>query len=132
MLPTFWGFAFEQKVVIVKRDISQKNYLEKLHSFKKQIYSEFVWLEGRDVCDMMSKLGHYHYNKNKFILLGKEKEIYDFLIKHSYNPYTIYRWLLLERIPEDIKHQLKNKEMCRKKPFLRLSSEDKKQVNLFL
>ena len=63
----------------------------------------------------MGKLGHFHYNKNKFILLGKEKEIYDFLMKNCYNPYTIYRWLLLERIPEDIKHQLKNKEMSQKK-----------------
>jgi hypothetical protein len=99
----------------VKRDISQKNYLEKLQGFKKQIYSEFVWLEGRDVCDMMSKLAHYHYNKNKFILLGQDKEIYDFLMKNSYNPYTVYRWFLLERIPEDIRHQLKDNEISQKK-----------------
>ncbi|MDD3175129.1 MAG: hypothetical protein PHU51_01475 [Candidatus Nanoarchaeia archaeon] len=99
----------------MKQEVSQKNYLEKLHSFKKSLFSEFSWLESRDVCLLMGKLAHYHYNKNKFILLGKEKEIYDFLIKHSYNPYTIYRWLLLERIPDDIKHQLKNKEMSQKK-----------------
>ncbi|MGE0792864.1 MAG: hypothetical protein AB7V77_01635 [Candidatus Woesearchaeota archaeon] len=63
----------------------------------------------------MSKLAHFHYNKRKFILLGKDREVYDFLIKNSFNPYTIYRWLLLERIPDDIKHQLKNKEMSQKK-----------------
>ncbi|MGE0793301.1 MAG: hypothetical protein AB7V77_03945 [Candidatus Woesearchaeota archaeon] len=99
----------------MKRDISQKNYLEKLHSFKKLVYSECSLEESHNLLEMMGKLGHYHYNRKKFILLGKEKEIYDFLMKNSFNPYTIYRWLLLERVPDDIKHQLKNKEMSQKK-----------------
>ncbi|MDD3175259.1 MAG: hypothetical protein PHU51_02170 [Candidatus Nanoarchaeia archaeon] len=99
----------------MKREVSQKNYLEKLHSFKKLLYSECSLNESHNLLEMMGKLGHYHYHKEKFILLGKEKEIYDFLMKNHFNPYTIYRWLLLERIPEDIKHQLKNKEMSQKK-----------------
>jgi len=99
----------------VKREVSQRNYLEKLHAFKKLLYSECSWTESRNLQEMMSKLGHYHYNKNKFMIFGEEKTLYDFLIKNSYNPYTIYRWLLLEKIPEDIKYRLKDKEMSQKK-----------------
>jgi hypothetical protein len=103
------------EVAVVKQEVSHKNYLTKLHVFKKELHKEISWIEGRDLCLLMGKLAHYHYNKRRFILLGRDKEVYDFVLKKRLNPYTLYRWLLLERIPEDIKHQLKDKELSQKK-----------------
>ncbi len=53
----------------------------------------------------LGQLGQYHYKKNALIL-GKEKQIYNALIENSYNPNTVYKWSLLERVPEDVKYQL--------------------------
>ena len=80
----------------------------------------------------MGKLAHYHYGKNrrflacqkkdflvhnkkKSILLGLERNLYNLLISEGFNPFTVYRWLLLERMPDDLKFKLKQKEITQKK-----------------
>ncbi len=99
----------------MKERVVQKDYLRMLKSFKKRVFSEFVWLEGRDLCQLMSQLGHYHYNKKKFLLLGENRDSYTFLITNNFHPFTVYRWLLLERIPEDIKYQIKEGKLSQRK-----------------
>jgi hypothetical protein len=113
--PVFWAFALAMEVACVKERAVQKDYLRRLNSLKKRLYSEFNWLSGRDLCEVMSQLGHYYYNKKKFILLGENRDLYNFLIKNGFNPFTVYRWLLLERVPENIKAQLKERKMSQKK-----------------
>ena len=49
------------------------------------------------------------------MLLGKERLLYNSLIENSYNPYTVYRWALLERVPEDIRFHLRNHNLSQKK-----------------
>ncbi|MCK5283671.1 MAG: hypothetical protein KAK00_09785 [Nanoarchaeota archaeon] len=99
----------------MKHENMQKNYLQKLESLRKLIYSRLPQMESRDFLQIISKLAHYHYDKKKFIVLGLEKELYDFLIENSYNPFTVYRWLLLERVPDDLKFQIKQKKISQKK-----------------
>jgi len=64
---------------------------------------------------MIGRLGSYHYNKKKGFLIGYEKDLYKLLIENSYNPYTVYRWFLLERVPDEIKFQLNNHYISQKK-----------------
>lgn len=101
----------------MKQDNVQKDYFRKLQSLKKRLYSEFSWLSGRDLCKVMGKLGHFHYNRKKIILLGEDRRLYDFLMQEGLNPYTVYRWLLLERVPEDIRYQLKENKLSQRKAF---------------
>ena len=103
------------EVSVVKQTNMQKNYLQKIESLRKLVYSRLSQLDGHNLLKIMSKLAHYHYNKKKYMILGLEKELYDFLIENSYNPFTIYRWLLLERVPDDIKFQIKQKKISQKK-----------------
>ena len=63
----------------------------------------------------MCQIAHYHYNKKQTFLVGEEKAIYNFLIENGYNPFTVYRWLLLERVPEDIRFQLRERRISQKK-----------------
>lgn len=49
------------------------------------------------------------------MLVDEERDLYDFLMKNGYNPYTVYRWALLERVPEEIKQKLKENKMGQKK-----------------
>ena len=63
----------------------------------------------------MGKIGHYHYDRKGLMLVGEERALYDFLMKNGYNPYTVYRWALLERIPEEIRQKLKENKIGQKK-----------------
>jgi len=92
----------------------QKNYLQKLECLRKLLHSRLPQLESQNLCKMVSKLAHYHYNKKKYLIMGIEREVYNLLIENTYNPYTVYRWLLLERVPEDIKFQLKQQKLSQK------------------
>ena len=85
----------------------RQDVFEDYDKVKDLIKTEFPKFEVRNLCETLAKLGTYHYNK-KHMLLGEIRGIYNLLIKNSYNPYTVYRWALLEKVPEDIKYQLKN------------------------
>ena len=93
----------------------RKSIFTELDSVRNKLFLRFPQVEKYDFCRLMGKLGVYHYNKRKFFLLGLEKDLYNFLIENSYNPYTVYRWALLERVPEDIKFQLRNHNLSQKK-----------------
>ena len=99
----------------MKHENMQKNYLQKIESLRNLVYSRLSQLDGQNLLKIMSKLAHYHYNKKKYMILGLEKELYNFLIENSYNPFTVYRWLLLEKVPDDIKFQIKQKKISQKK-----------------
>jgi len=93
----------------------RKNIFEELNKVRKLVEVRFPEIELRDLCKLLGRLGTYHYNKKKNILLGKERDLYNTLIKNSYNPFTAYRWALLEKVPEDIKFQLRNHYLSQKK-----------------
>ncbi len=99
----------------MKQQNMQKNFISKLGSGRNIIYSRLPKLKEQNLCKIMSKLAHYHYDKKKFLIIGIERELYNLLIENHYNPYTFYRWLLLERVPEDIRFQLKQQKISQKK-----------------
>jgi len=91
----------------------RKDYLgelEKLHNKLKEHFSDF---DVHNSHQLFGKLGVYHYNK-KNLILGKDRAVYDFLIENSYNPYTVYRWSLLAKVPEDIRFQIRNYYLSQK------------------
>ena len=95
------------------RDV-HKNFIEKLLSLKKILESRFSVEILQDLDKTMSRLAHYHYHKKYGFLVGRDRDLYNFLIENSYNPFTVYRWLLLEKLPDDIKFQIKNKQLTQK------------------
>ena len=97
-----------------REDISQ-NFIEKLNHLREQLRSRLPTVNMQNLTKMMCQVAHYHYNKKGTFLLGEEKNIYQFLIDNSYNPFTVYRWLLLERVPEDIRFQLREHRISQKK-----------------
>jgi len=110
-----WAFGFAMEVACVKERVVQKDYFRRLQILKKRLYKEFSWLEGRDLCLLMSRLAHYQYNRKKMMLVGNDRFLFDFLMKNSFNPFTVYKWLLLEKLPEDIKYRLKQNKLSQRK-----------------
>ena len=92
----------------------RKDWLETFEWLKSGVVSEFGEEGFRLLRENIAKLGTYHYNKNKFLLLGEEKKLYNWLVENGFNPFTVYRWFLLERIPDDVRFQLKNRQMSQK------------------
>jgi hypothetical protein len=99
----------------VKEKFVQKNFVEKLNQVRNLIKIQFPNFDMQNLNKIMSRFAHYHYDKKKFLIMGETKKLYDFLIENSYNPYTVYRWMLLERIPEEIKFQLRQNLITQKK-----------------
>ncbi len=93
----------------------RKDCFKQLEKVKEFINKEIPQMQGRDLCKILSKLGTFHYNKKKGFLIGLERELYELLIENSYNPYTVYKWCLLERVPDEIKFQLNNHYISQKK-----------------
>ncbi len=92
-----------------------ENFVTKLEEVRKLIVMRLPSINVQNLVEIMSKLAHYHYNKRRFLLVGEDRELYNLLAENSYNPFTVYRWLLLERIPEEVKWQLKNHQVSQKR-----------------
>jgi len=93
----------------------RKNIYEELEKVKKLVTDNLSEFDIQNLCKTLGRLGTYHYNKKKYMLLGEERKLYELLITNSYNPYTVYRWALLERVPEEIRFQLRNHNLSQKK-----------------
>ena len=93
----------------------RKNIFSELEKVKKLVRVHFPEIEIRELCKILGRIGTYHYNKKTRMLLGKERLLYNSLIENSYNPYTVYRWALSERVPAEIKFQLRNHNLSQKK-----------------
>ena len=111
----FGVFGFICEVVCVKDLKVQKNFVEKLESLRMLLNGRLPQLDVRHLKEIMGKLAHYHYNRKDYFLLGLEKELYALLIENGYNAFTVYRWLLLEGLPEDIRFQVRQRKMSQKK-----------------
>jgi hypothetical protein len=91
----------------------RKSVFEELEKVRKLILERFPDFDARNLCVVLGRLGTHHYKK-KSMLLGKERQLYNLLIENSYNPFTVYRWALLERVPDEIKYQLRNHYLSQK------------------
>ncbi len=89
--------------------IVRKNVFEELEKVKQLIKKVKPDFDMETLSIFLGRLGKYHYKKTRkgTLLLGTDRKIYNILIENSYNPYTAYKWALLERVPQEIKHQLK-------------------------
>ena len=99
----------------MKNQNMQKNFIENLSSLRKKLSVRFPTMNVQKIHKLMSELAHFHYKKKKAMMLGEEKQVYNFLIEEGYNPFTVYRWLLLERLPDELRFMNKQKEISQKK-----------------
>lgn len=85
----------------------RKNIFEELDKVKKLVLNAAPGFDLEELSTVLGRLGTQHY-KRKGMLLGKERRIYNNLIENGYNPFTVYKWSLLERVPEHVRNQLRN------------------------
>ncbi len=98
----------------MKQPIFRNSWLEAFEGLKKRVVSGFGEDGFRLLKESIAKLASYHYNRKSFMLLGEERKLYAFLVENGFNPFTVYRWFLLERIPDDVRFQLRNGHISQK------------------
>ena len=91
-----------------------ERYVEKIGVLREAFQLRFPNLTQEWFNETMVTLAHYHYSKDRYFIAGQQKEVYLFLIENHYNPFTVYRWICLEKLPEDIKFRMNQGEMCQK------------------
>ncbi|MFH1175003.1 MAG: hypothetical protein V1725_07765 [archaeon] len=92
----------------------QQSFIAKLEHIRKEAQSRFPTLERSEFDKILAQIAHHHYNR-RGLLIGQARDVYKWLIDQGQNPFTVYRWTLLERVPEDIKFQVKQHKMSQKK-----------------
>ena len=120
----------EKSFAIIKNPVASPD--EKFKIVRKLIVKEMPELEHKELRGMLSHIAHYHYKKHLEVS-EEEIQLYDLLLKNQLNPNTVYRWLLLSRINNDLKRSI-NQGKLTQKQALRLNTErnQKKAINLSL
>ena len=58
---------------------------------------------------------HYKKDRKKGDKLTKEETmLYELLVMNCYSPSTVYRWLLLEETPAELRNRLRNKNISQR------------------
>ena len=94
----------------------KKGVFEKVSEFKHLIRKEFPEIEENELVSMIRELSNWHYKK-KGILSQEHIKLYELMINNSYNPNTVYKWLLLARSPFELREKLKLKLLSQRQAF---------------
>ena len=92
----------------------RKNWLIDAEKLRDELLKQFSEWDFRNLTLILGRLGNAHYAKQKPLILGREKELRNYLLDTGHSPFKVYRWFLLMRIPEEIKFQLKNNMISQK------------------
>ncbi|MEA2036278.1 MAG: hypothetical protein U9O94_02130 [Nanoarchaeota archaeon] len=86
-------------------------------------------IDDKDWFVMTQKLANkWHYKKKKKVRLSKEEaKLYEVYIANKINPTTVYKWMLLTKVPSYLRmrirsDELKQKDIVEKKRELRTIS----------
>jgi len=98
----------------VKQAKLRKNWLIYAEKLKNELLKQFPEWDFRNLTKIIGRLGTAKYSRNKPLILGREKELRNYLLENGHSPFKVYRWFLLMRVPEEIKFQLKNNILSQK------------------
>ena len=85
------------------------NVFDKVEIVKTLVRDELGEISSNDLLGLVQRLTNrwqYKGKRDDYVLSRDELKVYECLLKHKYNPQTVYRWLLLCRSPAEIKNRL--------------------------
>ena len=90
------------------------NVFQKARNVRELVNDVYPQMAPDELKGIVGFLANYwHGNKRKrHVKLTKEQlTIYELLVSNSYNPATVYRWLLLAEVPGQIREHLHDKSI---------------------
>ena len=90
------------------RDVRRRNTLKKALMLQNVFSELFLHKPQKEIVNMLSQCTHNHYGQKYQPLTDDAKIMYEYLVCHNYNPYTIYKWFLIFLTEESIKEEIEN------------------------
>lgn len=90
----------------------KEDVFEKAERFYNVVQKEFDISKG-EIGDSVSRIATGLHNKSsrKGTIIKQDVVIYEILLKHKFNPNTVYRWFLVTTSPKEIVTKLKSGEL---------------------
>ena len=92
------------------REVFGMNVFEKIRVVREVVGSVYPGLCVEELSRIVGFLANnWHGNKRKkhIRLTRQQLLVYDLLMKHGYNPATVYKWFLLATAPQDVREQVR-------------------------
>ena len=103
--------AYKQKYL----DIRRKNTLKKALRLQNIFRELFLHKTEKEILHILCQCGHYHYQQKSKPLSEDAGIIYEYLLTHNYNPYTVYKWFLLFLTDKAIQEDIENNNLSQSK-----------------
>lgn len=92
------------------------NVFHKIRDVRKLLQPKLSEVEEGELIGLIRDAAKFHYNKRRKLSCDALK-LYELLMKYSYNPYTVYRWFLLTKAPQETKDKLRLGEVSQRTAF---------------
>ena len=87
-------------------DLRRKKTLRKVLILQNTFRELFLHRSEKEVLHMLCQCGHHYYGHKKTPLSDDAKVMFEYLVTHNYNPYTVYKWFLLFLTSETIQEEV--------------------------
>lgn len=109
-------------------DLRRKKLLKKVLMLQNTFKELFLHKSPREIIHILSHCGHYHYRRKKTPIAEEEKIMYEYLVTHNYNPYTVYKWFLwfitAQMMTDEVKNNTINQDQIRRIVTTRKRTEE--------
>ncbi|MEK6955476.1 MAG: hypothetical protein AABW52_02360 [Nanoarchaeota archaeon] len=96
-------------------DVRRKNTLRKALRLQNIFKELFLHKTEKEMLHMLCQCGHYHYQQKGTPLSEDAGIMYEYLLTHNYNPYTVYKWFLIFLTDKAIQEEIENNNLSQSK-----------------
>ena len=97
-----------QEYSVKYMDLRRRKLLRKVLVLQNTFRELFLHKSERQIVQMLCQCGHHYYGHKKTSLSDDAKIMYEYLLTHNYNPYTVYKWFLWFLTSEMMKEEIEN------------------------
>ncbi len=84
---------------------NQFDVFERIQAIRELLKPVLSDKEMQRLSGLVLRLQHFRVGRVKELSVS-ERQAFDLLLKHGFNPKTVYEWLMLECVPSHIKKQM--------------------------
>ncbi|MBI2148968.1 hypothetical protein HYU23_04765 [Candidatus Woesearchaeota archaeon] len=95
-------------------DVRRRNTLKKALRLQNTFRDLFSHKSEKELHFMLSQCAHFHYRQKNQPLNEECKVMYEYLLTHNYNPYTVYKWFLIFATDEIIREEIETNSLSQK------------------
>src|SRR3989338_7390224 len=119
----------DQEYSVKYMDLRRRKLLRKVLVLQNTFRELFLHKSERQIVQMLCQCGHHYYGHKKTSLSDDAKIMYEYLLTHNYNPYTVYKWFLWFLTDEMVREYVEEQRLSQQK-IKRVVTTRRKQEEL--